>query len=112
MIYIIFAVMEQNNTNTSWIKRYIKIPFILIMAYIVYMSIFSEYSVATRFELDKKIDSLEQEINTYNDTIRHYSILNERISKDPEAMERVVREQYHMNRPNEDVYVFVEEDDK
>ena len=38
--------------------------------------------------------------------MNYYRSLNQRLDTDPQTLERIVREQYHMQRPNEDVYVF------
>ena len=62
--------------------------------------------VLNSFELEQKIDSLKIEINNYQDTAQKYKLLNEQLNKNTEEMERVVREQHHMNRVNEDVYIF------
>lgn len=98
--------MEKQHKKTSWIKRYIKPTFLLVAGYIAFVLFFNENSIAKSIEYDQVIDSLKHEISIYQDTIRHYIRLNERLNNDPEAMEQVVREQYHMNRVNEDVYVF------
>jgi hypothetical protein len=38
--------------------------------------------------------------------MRYYRDLNSRLSSDPTTLERIVREQYHMQRADEDVYIF------
>ena len=38
--------------------------------------------------------------------MQYYHRLNASLSTDPRELERIVREQYHMQRPNEDVYIF------
>ena len=101
--------MENEKSKISWAKRYIKLPFILVVAYIAFISFFSENSIARSFELKQTIDSLKQEITAYRDTTNYYINLNEQLNTNTEALERVVREKYHMNRENEDVYVFVEQ---
>ena len=57
-------------------------------------------------DLDRTIDSLRTEIRVNQDSLEYYKALNNRLSTSPEEMERVAREQYNMNRPDEDVYVF------
>ena len=53
-----------------------------------------------------EIDRLTEEIKENTDTMQYYRKLNAELSVNPEALERIVREQYHMQRPGEDVYVF------
>lgn len=103
--------MENEKQKFSWVKRYVKLPFLCVVAYSAFILFFNENSIARSFELNQVIDSLENEIKFYRDTTNHYIYLNEQLNTNPEAMERVVREKYHMNRTNEDVYVFVEEDE-
>lgn len=106
LIYTIFAVMEKESKKLSWLRRYIKLPLVLIVGYLAFVLFFNEYSIAKSIELDHTIDSLRREIKIYKDTAQKYIQLNEQLNKNPEEMERVVREQHHMNHTNEDVYVF------
>lgn len=53
------------------------------------------------------IDSLQIEIARCNDSLEKYKELNRRLDcGDGPTIERIVREQYDMSLPNEDVYVF------
>ena len=97
---------QQEPQNTNWLRRYIKLPLILTLAYLAFVLFLNEYSVAKSFELDRTIDSLKQEIKLYEDTTIKYYKLNEQLNKNPQEMERVVREQHLMNKENEDVYIF------
>lgn len=108
MICIIFVAMENNQQKPKfeWLRRYIKWPLVIAIAYLAFVLFFNEYSIAKSFELEQKIDSLKIEINNYQDTAQKYKLLNEQLNKNTEEMERVVREQHHMNRVNEDVYIF------
>lgn len=98
--------MENKKQRFSWIRRYVKLPFICVLAYLLFVLFFNENSIARSIELNEVIDSLKQEIKFYKDTTQHYINLNEQLNNNPEVMERVVREKYHMNRPNEDIYIF------
>ena len=98
--------MESENKKLNWLRRYIKLPFVLILGYLAFVLFFNEYSIAKSIELDHTIDSLKREIKVYRDTANKYILLNEQLNKDPQEMERVVREQHHMNHTNEDVYIF------
>lgn len=89
----------------SWLRRYMSLPTILVLAFVVYLIFFGDNSVARRVEYQNTIDSLNQCLAQQNDSLSYYRDLNRRLSTDPELMEQVVREQYNMNRPNEDVYI-------
>lgn len=88
-----------------WTKRYITIPLLIAVAYIVFVLFFNENSYFKSMEYQAEIDRLEAEIKENNDTMRYYHQLNSSLSSSREELERIVREEYHMQRPNEDVYV-------
>lgn len=90
----------------GWIRRYVSLVFIGVVAFMLFVLFFNENSVAKNLQYRRTIDSLEREIRLCSDTLEHYRRLNELLTTDPAEMERVVREQYNMNRINEDVYVF------
>ncbi len=90
----------------TWCRRYISLLGIFVVAFVVYTLFIQNNSVLRYMEYQRTIDSLTVEIKHATDTMEHYQELNARLSNDPELMERVVREEYHMARPGEDVYVF------
>ncbi len=57
------------------------------------------------FELNQRINELELEISENEDTLQYYRQLNRALNTDAETMEKIVRENYHMQRPTEDVYI-------
>lgn len=89
-----------------WSRRYITLPLIIAVAYIVFVLFFNENSYFKSVEYQAEIDRLEAEIKENNDSMNYYRRLNASLTASSEALERIVREQYHMQRPNEDVYVF------
>lgn len=92
--------------NKSWIRRYMSLPTVAVLGVLVYIVFFGDSSVARRVEYQRQIDSLEIEVAMVQDSVDFYRELNSRLASDPEAMERVVREQYNMKREGEDVFVF------
>lgn len=90
----------------NWSRRYITLPLLVAVAYIVFVLFFNENSYFKSVEYQQEIDRLEAEIKANNDTMQYYHRLNASLSTDPRELERIVREQYHMQRPNEDVYIF------
>ncbi len=89
----------------SWVRRYLAVPTLVVIGLLVYLSFFGENSISRRVAYQHVIDSLSQCLAREQDSLEYYRDLNQRLSTDPELMEQVVREQYNMNRPNEDVYV-------
>lgn len=89
----------------SWIRRYLAVPTTLAIGLIIYMAFWGENSVQKRIAYQHVIDSLSECLRVQQDSLAYYRDLNRRLSTDPALMEQVVREQYNMNRPNEDVFV-------
>ncbi len=89
-----------------WCRRYFSVLNIAVVGCFIFIVFFQENSVGKYTEYSRTIDSLNIEIKHYKDTMEYYHRLNMRLSTDPQVMERVVREQYNMNREGEDVYIF------
>lgn len=98
--------MEKIRNLLGWGRRYISFTLLIVVAYLAFLLFFNENSMMRSIDLDRTIDSLRTEIRVNKDSLEYYKALNNRLSTSPEEMERVAREQYNMNRPDEDVYVF------
>lgn len=98
--------MEKIRNLLGWGRRYISFTLLIVVAYLTFLLFFNENSMMRSIDLDRTIDSLRTEIRVNQDSLEYYKALNNRLSTSPEEMERVAREQYNMNRPDEDVYVF------
>lgn len=96
--------MNKDNAR-SWARRYLTLPTLAVIGVLVYIVFFGDSSVARRVEYQRQIDSLRAEVECVQDSVDRYRELNRRLASDPEAMERVVREQYNMKREGEDVFV-------
>ena len=79
-------------------QRYMSLPTVAVLAILVYIVFFGESSVTQRIEYQRQIDSLSAEVAVVQDSVDYYRELNRRLASEPEAMERVVREQYNMKR--------------
>lgn len=90
-----------------WCSKYISIPGLLVIGLIVYLIFFQENSVGQIYRYQQTIDSLSNGIAEYEDTLRYYHELNEKLNnRDPDVLERIARERHDMALPSEDVYVF------
>lgn len=89
----------------GWCRRYINPGFIVMAAVLVYVMFFSDNSVIDYNRYQAEADELKLRIMECNDSIDYYERLNRSLNTDPSTMERIVREEYHMQRPNEDVYI-------
>ncbi len=97
---------EKTKNAFKWCRSYVTPIFLGVIAFIVYLSFFTENSIMKKREYEKEIERLEAEIKNSRDTLEYYNRLNSSLSTDREEMERIVRERYHMQHSNEDVYVF------
>lgn len=88
-----------------WCRRYISFPLvgiIVVMSFILFMT---DNSVLDTYAYECEIEQLKAEIREHRDTLEYYNDLNRRLDTDPATMEQIVREHFHMRRPNEDVYI-------
>lgn len=90
----------------NWLKRYLSLPTVAVLGFLVYVLFFNENSVMRSIDYASTIRSLKEQIAQCEDTLTHYQRLNSRLDSSPEEIERIVREDYHMQRPSEDVYIF------
>lgn len=105
-IVVNFAPMNSNQSNTwRWIRRYVKLPFLLTVGIIAALYLFNDHSALTYYEYETRINDLRTQIKATTDTLEYYRRLNRSLDTDPEAMERIVRERHHMQRADEDVYI-------
>lgn len=101
----ICGMNERISSIVRWSRRYIRISFVLMVGVLAYVMLFSDNSVIDNYQYQMEIDKLRSEIRECTDSIIYYENLNRRLRTDPATMERIVREQYHMQRKNEDIYI-------
>ena len=98
--------MSRLNATWLWCRRYISTTLVIAVAVLSFVLFFNDNSVMRTYEHEREIERLQAEIRDNTDTLLYYRQLNDRLDTDRGTMERIVREQYHMQRPGEDVYVF------
>lgn len=99
-------VMNESVSATfRWCRRYITFPLVVAVGYILFVLFFNENSYSKSARLQTEIEALKAEIKENNDTLAYYVRLNRLLDSDPATLERIVRETYHMQRANEDVYI-------
>ena len=103
--YLCIVMSQSFNNILTWCRRYISVTFIIVMAFILIVLFFNDNSILKSIEYNRQITELKREIKANQDTLDYYKALNHSLDTDPETMERIVREQYHMQRENEDVYI-------
>lgn len=100
--------MMEKRTFIQWCRRYVRLPFPLTVAAIAILYFFNDNSALTYYDYQVQIADLKAQIKANTDTLEYYKALNRNLDTDPEVLERIVRERYHMQRTNEDVYTVTE----
>ncbi len=100
-----FVSLQAMKKLIDWCKQYLSVTMLVIVAFLAIILFFNDNSISKSVEYNNRIKELRQEIKSNQDTLEHYRRLNHSLDTDPETMERIVREQYHMQRENEDVYI-------
>lgn len=89
-------------------NKYIKY-IIVLLAFTVIIGLVDENNLMRRFKYELEIHSLKKEIEYYKVIFeRDTEQLNE-LQENPEGIEKVARERYFMKSPNEDIYIFEED---
>ena len=83
---------------------------IIIIALIV--GVVDEDSFLNRHPRRVRIDTLRQEIANYKQQYNEADGKIRELENNPKAVEKIARERYHMKRANEDVFVFVSEEEE
>lgn len=101
--------MEKIKRIFKWCRRYFSFTLLAVVAFVVFMLFFNEYSVMKTMEYKREIEELKAQIKLNRDSTEYYREQNARLRTDPATMEKIVREQYHMQRADEDVYIIEKE---
>lgn len=88
-----------------WIPRWLSLPFLIVMAFLVVMLFYGDSSYIKSNEYSTKINELTLEIKANKDSAAFYQQKAKELATDRETLEKIAREQYGMKRSSEDVYV-------
>lgn len=91
-----------------WFKRCANIPLLIIGVFFIGLLLLNEDASFTQSMLfEKEILRLKKEIKENKDSASYYRSRRIAIERGDEALEFIAREQYHMKRPTEDVFLLV-----
>ncbi len=83
---------------------------ITVLAFGVIIGFLDENSMIRRIGYAREISRLQGEIDKYRAEYEENTERLNELSTNPEAIEQIAREKYLMKKPNEDIYVFDEEE--
>lgn len=91
-----------------WFKRCANIPLLIIGVFFIGLLLLNEDASFTQsMEFEKEIVRLKKEIKENKDSAAYYRSQRLAIEHGDDALEFIAREQYHMKRPTEDVFILV-----
>ncbi|MBD5203884.1 MAG: hypothetical protein HDS82_03295 [Bacteroidales bacterium] len=89
-----------------WVRRRSSIPVLLIGSLVVLLLVLNEdTSISLNMEYERQINEIKAEIKLNKDSAAFYRSRRESILQGTADLEYLAREQYHMQRPTEDVYI-------
>ena len=92
-----------------WVARRSHLPVIVIGGLVVTVLFFNEEtSMQLNVQYQKRINELNSEIKHNRDSASYYKRKREAILHGSDQLEKIAREQYHMQRPTEDVFILTE----
>lgn len=98
--------------NQFWqtIWPWLKNKYVLTIAgFIIWLTFFSQYNLMERARLAGNLKDLQREKKYYIEQIKRDSARLHQLSTGTEELEKYAREQFYMKKPNEDIFVVVEE---
>lgn len=90
----------------AWCRRYLSFTLLAALVVLAVVLFFNENSLVHTIDQEQRISELKAQIEDATDTLEYYRDINNSLRHDRETMERIVREQHHMQHPDEDVYIF------
>lgn len=91
-----------------WFKRGINVPlFLMGLLFVGILFLNDDASFSQSMQFEQEIVRLKQQIRQCNDSAEYYRVRRLAIERGGDALEFIAREQYHMKRPTEDVFLLV-----
>ncbi len=83
-----------------------------IAVFSIWMLFFDQNNAVDRIKMSSEINQLEEDREYYLEQIQKDSARLSELTTNKENLEKYAREQFLMKKPNEDVFVVIEEKDK
>ncbi|MGQ1890303.1 FtsB family cell division protein [Thermophagus sp. OGC60D27] len=82
---------------------------IAFLAFLIWITFFDQNNLMDRRALSNRIKELERQKIHYQQEIISNKKKMEELQSDPENLEKFAREQYLMKKPDEDIFIVLEE---
>ena len=101
--------MKKTKKMSFWMRRRSHIAPLLIGSLVIALLFFNEdTSWKNNMKYQAQIKSLQEEIKACNDSTRWFRERREQLLTGNEELEQIAREEYHMQKPTEDIYLLTE----
>ncbi len=101
--------MEKLKTVWKAIRPVVLNKYLLVLlVFAILVIFFDKHNLIGRIRNQRKIERLETEIKSYENTIQENRQKIIELQSSDENLEKFAREQYMMKRPNEDVFLIEE----
>lgn len=98
--------MKKTKKMSLWMRRRSHIAPLLIGSLVIALLFFNEdTSWKNNMKYQAQIKSLQEEIKACNDSAQWFRERREQLLTGNEELEQIAREEYHMQKPTEDVYL-------
>ncbi len=85
---------------------------LLLLSYCIYLFFFSQNTIISQVKLAFQVNKLSKEEKYYANEIKKVNQEQKLLFSGVDQMEKYARENYWMKRDSEDLYIFVEEENK
>jgi len=85
--------------------------FIAGLSFLVWMLFIDSNDLVTQYKQSHKLGTLEAEQVYYQEKIKEVEAERQELLTNPELLEKFAREKYLMKKPEEDLFVLVEEEE-
>ncbi|MDD6227527.1 MAG: septum formation initiator family protein [Bacteroidales bacterium] len=101
--------MKRTKKMNFWVRRRSHIAPLLIGGLVIALLFFNEdTSWKNNMEYQGQIKALQEQIDACNDSADWFRYRREKLLNGNEELEQIAREEYHMQKPTEDVFLLEE----
>lgn len=96
---------EEGKSRNRLLPRWLSLPFLCVIGAMGVICFVREDNYMRSHDNDIEIARLKHEIKLNNDSAAYFNAKSAEFQADREQIERVARQQYHMKRADEDIYI-------
>lgn len=103
--------MENNSQHKKiWIKALKNKYFIASVLFLIWIVFFDENSFVSHAENRRRLNELNKQKEYYQERIKADKQKLEDLNAGEKQLEKYAREQYYMSKPDEDLFIVIEEE--